>query len=64
MKKQEYDKKIILYALIPGLGQFKNGQKKKGAIFLTIFGLFASNQPSWNQCLTRIDHFRKRTWHR
>ncbi len=40
MKKQEYDKKIILYALIPGLGQFKNGQKEKGAIFLTIFGLF------------------------
>ena len=40
VKKQEYDKKIILYALIPGLGQFKNGQKEKGAIFLTIFGLF------------------------
>lgn len=40
MKKQEYDKKIILYALIPGLGQFKNGQKEKGAIFLAIFGLF------------------------
>ena len=33
-------KKTMWLSLIPGLGQFKNGQKAKGIIFLGIFALF------------------------